>query len=147
MNHTARKRRSQLLVSGYVRNCSTPYIHTDIISVIHAFHYYILLLLYSIGGNGEGQQGNGGTEDIKQITKIKTFQKEIKNIVSSYKAAYILFEDETYECCGNNRCGVLGVGHYNNINIWHQIKDMKIKNIFAAQNGSEHSFCISNENK
>ncbi len=37
--------------------------------------------------------------------------------------------------------------HYCNINIWHQMKDMKIKNIFSAPNGSEHSFCISNENK
>ncbi len=64
MNHTVRKRRSQLLVSGYVRKCSTPYIHTDIISIIHAFHYYVLLLLYSIGDNEYGQQGNGGDCDI-----------------------------------------------------------------------------------
>ncbi len=147
MNHPLRKRRSQLLVSGYVRKCSTHYIHTDIISIIHAFHYYILLLLYSIGSNEDGQQGNGGNEDIKQITKIKTFGKKIKNIVTCYEAAYILFDDETYECCGYNRRGVLGVGHYNNINIWHQTKDMKIKNIFAAPNESGHSFCISNENK
>eukprot|EP00483_Globobulimina_turgida_P003614 UN03620 len=27
------------------------------------------------------------------------------------------------------------------------MKDMKIKNIFSAPNGSDHSFCISNENK
>ncbi len=72
MNHPVRKRRSQLLVSGYVRNCSTPYIHTDIISIIHAFHYYILLLLYSIGGNSEGQQGKGGNKRNRKLKKKKT---------------------------------------------------------------------------
>ncbi len=96
MNHPARKRRSQLLVSGYVRNCRTHYVHTDI-SIIHGFHYiiYKILELYSIGANGRGQQGNGGNEHIKKITKIKTFQKEIKKIVTCggcySAAAYILF--------------------------------------------------------
>ncbi len=32
--------------------------------------------------NEDGQQGNGGNEDLAKITKIKTFEKEIKNIVT-----------------------------------------------------------------
>eukprot|EP01084_Bolivina_argentea_P103180 184843_1 len=32
--------------------------------------------LYSIGRNGKGQLGNGTNNDIKTITKIKTFKKK-----------------------------------------------------------------------
>ena len=107
------------------------------------------MILYSIGDNQYGQQGNNSKEEsIKQLTKIKAFRKKVKNIITGrYGATYIVFEDGTYECCGYNGDCQLGIGHFDNIKQLRQYQNnINIKNIFTSP-VSNHAFCISNTNK
>ncbi len=81
----------------------------EIIKIIYNF-YFIKILNYKIkgiGNNRYGQQGIGNYEDVTTLTTIKTFQKQIKNIINGCGNIYILFTDSTYECCGYNEYGQL----------------------------------------
>eukprot|EP01084_Bolivina_argentea_P249655 418026_1 len=101
---------AELTVYGYIRKYKQFYLK-EIIQIIYNF-YLIKILNYTIkgiGNNQYGQQGIGNYEDVKTLTTIKTFQKQIKNIINGYRNIYILFTDSTYECCGDNREGQLGI--------------------------------------
>eukprot|EP01084_Bolivina_argentea_P276554 471898_1 len=98
------------VVCGYIRTY-IPFYPTEIIQMIYSF-YFIPILSYeikSIGFNGFGQQGIGSYENIHTLKTIKTYQKQIKNIIIGCQNIYILFTDSTYECCGCNRYGQLGI--------------------------------------
>eukprot|EP01084_Bolivina_argentea_P163108 283801_1 len=103
-------RKRPLIFYGYIRKQKQFY-PTEIIQIIYNF-YFIKILNYkikAIGDNVFGQQGIGNYQSVKTLTTIKTYQKQIKNIINGYGNIYILFTDSTYECCGNNRCRQLGI--------------------------------------
>eukprot|EP01084_Bolivina_argentea_P282909 484387_1 len=93
---------SELTVHGYIRKCKEFY-PNEIIKIIYNF-YFIKILNYKIKGIGRNQYGQ------QEIwTTVKTYQKQIKKIINGHQNIYILFTDSTYECCGNNSCGQLGI--------------------------------------
>eukprot|EP01084_Bolivina_argentea_P294337 506407_1 len=103
-------RKAPLIVYGYIRKYKELY-PKDIIKIIYNFSF-IKILSYQIkiiGDNKYGQQGIGNCEDSTTLTKGKTYQKTIKNITNGDRNIYILFTDSTYECCGNNKYGQLGI--------------------------------------
>eukprot|EP01084_Bolivina_argentea_P036355 67283_1 len=143
---------NRLFVDGYIRQFSNE--HRLFMIIAHAINTIVTffcgqllsLQLYSIGDNYYGQQGIGNKFNEKHmytLTKIKTFEKRIKDIISGYKCVYILFDDGTYECCGNNECGQLGIGHCSNGKTWTTMKDMQINRIYSVPNGSDTAFCIT----
>eukprot|EP01084_Bolivina_argentea_P036354 67281_1 len=147
---------NRLFVDGYIRQFSNE--HRLFMIIAHAINTIVTffcgqllsLQLYSIGDNYYGQQGIGNKFNEKHmytLTKIKTFEKRIKDIISGYKCVYILFDDGTYECCGNNECGQLGIGHCSKVKTLYPMKDMHINLIYSASNGSEHAFCMTFDNK
>eukprot|EP01084_Bolivina_argentea_P036356 67284_1 len=147
---------NRLFVDGYIRQFSNE--HRLFMIIAHAINTIVTffcgqllsLQLYSIGDNYYGQQGIGNKFNEKHmytLTKIKTFEKRIKDIISGYKCVYILFDDGTYECCGNNECGQLGIGHCSNGKTWTTMKDMQINRIYSVPNGSDTAFCMTFDNK
>eukprot|EP01084_Bolivina_argentea_P075923 137587_1 len=101
---------SKLTVDGYIRKCKEFY-PNEIIKIIYNF-YFIKILNYKIKGIGEnyyGQQGIDNYQNVKTLTTVKTYQKQIKNIINGNRNIYILFTDSTYECCGYNYDGQLGI--------------------------------------
>eukprot|EP01084_Bolivina_argentea_P204249 348786_1 len=140
---------NKLFVDGYIREFGIEHtlfmiIGHEINTIVTFFCGQLLpIQLYSIGYNGYGQQGIGNNEHIKTLTKIKTFEKGIKDIISGNCCVYILFNDGTYECCGYNEGGQLGIGNFSNVNSWDPMKDMQINRIYSASNGSDTAFCIT----
>eukprot|EP01084_Bolivina_argentea_P010966 20485_1 len=140
---------AELTVYGYIRRYNQFYLK-QIIQIIYNF-YFIKILNYKIKGIGYnyyGQQGIGNYKDVETLTTIKRYQKQIKNIINGYGNIYILFTDSTYECCGYNWYGQLGI----NVNskqmatTFVKNNNMKINNIFSCP-FSSHAFCIDNNNK
>eukprot|EP01084_Bolivina_argentea_P171275 296728_1 len=81
-----------LIVAGYIRKQKQFY-PNEIIKIIYNF-YLIEILNYKIkeiGKNEYGQQGIGNRKNVKRLTTIKTYKKQIKNIVNGHKNIYILF--------------------------------------------------------
>eukprot|EP01084_Bolivina_argentea_P204250 348787_1 len=123
---------NKLFIDGYIREFGNEHVlfmivAEEINAIVTFFCGQLLpIQLYSIGRNHDGQQGIGNKEDIKTLTKIKTFEKGIKDIISGNECVYILFNDGTYECCGNNECGQLGIGHCSKVKTLYPMKDMHI---------------------
>eukprot|EP01084_Bolivina_argentea_P062212 113743_1 len=150
----------ELLVIAYLSDVSKHLKPVEIIRLIVAFciidedllfrlkqYQFQQTELYSIGNNDSGQQGNGTYGgSIQIITKIKIFKKIMKNIISGETNVYIIFNDGTYECCGMNDEGQLGIGNFSNPNALYLSNDINIKNIFT-NHSSSNSFCISDGNK
>eukprot|EP01084_Bolivina_argentea_P070753 128659_1 len=117
-----------LIVYGYIRKYKQFY-PKEIIQIIYKF-YFIKILNYKIkgiGNNQYGQQGIGNRKNIQTLTTSKTYQKQIKNIINGYQSIYILFTDSTYECCGNNIYGQLGINMYSHeINTFVENNNIKI---------------------
>eukprot|EP01084_Bolivina_argentea_P010967 20488_1 len=93
---------AELTVYGYIRRYNQFYLK-QIIQIIYNF-YFIKILNYTIKGigcNNSGQLGIGTYEHVLTLTTVKTYQKQIKNIVNGWRNVYILFTDYTYEFCGN----------------------------------------------
>eukprot|EP01084_Bolivina_argentea_P043299 79784_1 len=110
----------QLIVYGYIQKYN-PFYPKEIIQIIYNF-YFIKISNYKIkgiGNNRYGQQGIGkrltsSKTFQKTLTTSKTFQKQIKNIINGNGNIYILFTDSTYECCGYNEYGQLGINTRSN---------------------------------
>eukprot|EP01084_Bolivina_argentea_P036358 67287_1 len=142
---------NEIIVEGHIRQFSNQdrlfmIMAQEINQIIALFCGQLLpMQLYSIGNNRYGQQGIGNNKYIKTITKIKTFEKEIKDIISGNSCVYVLFNDGTYECCGRN--DQLGIGHSSSESTFHTMKDMQINRIYSVPNGSYHAFCMTFENK
>eukprot|EP01084_Bolivina_argentea_P146075 255874_1 len=103
-------RKRPLIVYGYIRKYNKFY-PKEIIQMIYNF-YFVAISSYeikTIGDNVYGQQGIGNDVVVKGLKTVKNYQKQIKNIVNGYKNVYIVFTDSTYECCGNNQYGTLGI--------------------------------------
>eukprot|EP01084_Bolivina_argentea_P163106 283797_1 len=99
-----------LIVYGYIRK-QNVFCPKELIQIISNF-YFIRILSYelkTIGDNDNGEQGLGHFEHVQTLTTAKTYQKQIKNIINGDGNIYILFTDSTYECCGNNEYGQLGI--------------------------------------
>eukprot|EP01084_Bolivina_argentea_P010969 20490_1 len=147
---------AELTVYGYIRRYNQFYLK-QIIQIIYNF-YFIKILNYelkTIGDNRWGQQGIGNYKDVKTLTTVKTYQKKIKKIINGNGNIYILFTDSTYECCGYNWYGQLGINmdnyetntlSVNGIKRFVENNNMKINNIFTSPS-SLHAFCIDNTNK
>eukprot|EP01084_Bolivina_argentea_P163104 283795_1 len=105
-------RKRPLIVYGYIRKQNSFY-PKEIIKMIYNF-YFMKISSYkikTIGDNDNGQQGTGyaNVTSVTTLTTVKMYQKQIKNIINGDGNIYILFTDSTYECCGNNEYGQLGI--------------------------------------
>eukprot|EP01084_Bolivina_argentea_P198740 340224_1 len=103
-------RQRPLIVHGYVRKYK-PFCPKEIIQIICNF-YFMKILSYqikTIGCNHYGQQGIGNYGGVKTLKTVNTYKKQIKNIINGWGNIYILFTDSTYECCGWNEDGQLGI--------------------------------------
>eukprot|EP01084_Bolivina_argentea_P066515 121246_1 len=125
---------AELTVHGYIRKCKALY-PMEIIKMIYNF-YFIKILNYemkTIGDNRWGQQGIGNYQDVKTLKTVKTYHKKIKKIINGNRNIYILFTDSTYECCGNNEYGQLGINmDSDKINTFVQNNNIKINNIYST---------------
>eukprot|EP01084_Bolivina_argentea_P204248 348784_1 len=142
---------NQLFIHGYIHQFNNEHtlfmvIAHDINTIITFFCGQLLSVqLFSIGSNCYGQQGIDN--EYKTLTIVKTFEKEIKDIISGNCCVYILFNDGTYTCCGNNFNGQLGIGHFSNVKTFYPMKDFQINQIYSAPNGSKTVFCMTLDNK
>eukprot|EP01084_Bolivina_argentea_P070841 128813_1 len=142
-------RKTPLIISGYIRKYKVV-CPQDITQSIYIF-YLIPISRYqikTIGSNNNGQQGTGSYKNVTTLKTIKSYGKTLKNIINGYGNVYIVFTDSTYECCGYNNYGQLGINYHNSydMNTFVQNTNIKINNIFTNPL-SYHAFCIDNNNK
>eukprot|EP01084_Bolivina_argentea_P066511 121240_1 len=138
---------AELTVHGYIRKCKALY-PMEIIKMIYNF-YFITIFSYKIKtiGRYDYGPGIGNDEDVETLKTLRTHQKPIKNIINGYGNIYILFTDSTYECCGNNWYGQLGINtDSKQMNTFVNNNNIKINNIFSSPL-SFHAFCIDYNNK
>eukprot|EP01084_Bolivina_argentea_P159993 278646_1 len=88
-----------LIVYGYIRKYKSFY-PKEIMEMVYNF-CFIKILNYQIKTTGNNYY--------ETLTTMKTYQKQIKNVINGNENIYILFRDSTYEGCGYNYYGQLGI--------------------------------------
>eukprot|EP01084_Bolivina_argentea_P126717 224301_1 len=139
-----RIRKRPLIIHGYIRKY-TSFCPQEITQVVYNFLFTQILSyqLQTIGGD------ETTVKPLETLTTMKTFQKQMKNIINSDAYVYILFTDSTYECIGYGGRGggykswLIDIYDKMKINTCAENKKIKISKIFGSPL-SEHTFCLDN---
>lgn len=84
---------------------------------------------YTCGKNNNGQLGLGNNKSIRSFEKINLKNFSVKKIsYGVYHCVALTYSNEIY-VWGNNKCGQLGLGHYNNINSPQKLDLENVKDI------------------
>eukprot|EP01084_Bolivina_argentea_P136199 239881_1 len=123
-------------VYGYVRKHKPRY-PKELMQIIYNF-YFIPISNCEIKTIGD--------TDIKRLQTVKVDQKvTIQNIITGYRCVYVIFSNHTYDCCGNNSFGQLGINDCNDKTTFVKNKNIKINKIFTNPS-SWHTYCMDHNN-
>jgi alpha-tubulin suppressor-like RCC1 family protein len=102
--------------------------------------------LYVCGYNEYGQLGLGDNNHRNMYTKLEYNFGNIKNIYCSSDHNIILNENNEVYVHGNNQCGQLGLGDYNDRKVYTKLEHNlgKIKNIYC---GANHNIILNENNE
>jgi hypothetical protein len=122
-------------LSKYTQQNITQHIIIIMIST-GGYHNFILTNnneLYACGNNEWGQLGLGDNMSQNTYTQIGNYLGKITNISCGENSTFILNDKNELYVCGFNELGLLGLGNYDNANIFTKINHNfgKIKNIFG----------------
>ncbi len=121
------------------------------------YHSYIIKndnTLWCCGVNHNGQLGLGDYYERNKFTKVGTkvgtkgdtkgFTHDVKKIICGTYHTFLIKNDNTVWCCGDNNFGQIGLGNIEDINRFTKMDD--IHNVKKIICGYYHTYVIKNDN-